>query len=552
MKRILFVALICSLLAGLPAFGSEEKLPIIDGKTVVAAVDDAPITLEEFNRVIAASHETRPGKKTAGRIDYSSVLKRLIDARLILLEARNMGLDELPEIDSLVEDYAEKTLVELILAEQVKNVQADEHEVERLYKEYTKEWRIRSIRFEKEEEAEEIEKEIKVGKNFDELAQEVADKGIAQADQEGQYFGQRDLRPAVARLAAEMQVGSVSPIVSVGKNGFIIFRLEDERFPENDDPEARERASREALDRMRTEAVREYYSELKMRHVKLNEELFAALDYESKDPGFKELLKDNRVVAEISGEQPIRVSELTKALKQKFYHGVEGAIESKRVNQRKTEVLEAMLRKRILLKEAFEQGIDKTEAYKNTVSEYKNSLIFGVFIKRVIVPDIGLDVKELKAYYEENLDGFTSPEMLRVKSLVFRERSDAENAMEKLTRGAAFSWLSSNAESQVDKSSEGLLEFEGKLLTVSSLPQDLQTAVSGSSPGDFRLYASPEGYYYILYIYHVIPPKPQPFEDVKKGIADKVFAAKVKKAVEDYADKLREYYPVEIYAKDLQ
>ena len=35
-------------------------------------------------------------------------------------------------------------------------------------------------------------------------------------------------------------------------------------------------------------------------------------------------------------------------------------------------------------------------------------------------------------------------------------------------------------------------------------------------------------------------------------IAQKVFADKIKNAVEAYADKLREYYPVKIFAKDLK
>jgi uncharacterized protein YfaT (DUF1175 family) len=104
----------------------------------------------------------------------------------------------------------------------------------------------------------------------------------------------------------------------------------------------------------------------------------------------------------------------------------------------------------------------------------------------------------------------------------------------------------------VDQSSEGVLDFAGKLLTVSSLPEGVRKAVSEAKPGDFRLYASPEKYYYVLYIYQVIPARLQPFEDVKQEIAKEVFNYKVKQAVELYADKLKEYYPVKIYAEDLQ
>jgi hypothetical protein len=66
------------------------------------------------------------------------------------------------------------------------------------------------------------------------------------------------------------------------------------------------------------------------------------------------------------------------------------------------------------------------------------------------------------------------------------------------------------------------------------------------------LYESPGGYFYVLYIYHLIPAEPRPFESVKKDIAKEVFKDKARKAVEDYTDQLREYYPVKIYAKGLQ
>jgi hypothetical protein len=124
-------------------------------------------------------------------------------------------------------------------------------------------------------------------------------------------------------------------------------------------------------------------------------------------------------------------------------------------------------------------------------------------------------------------------------------------ALNKLQKGTDFNWLSSNAEGQVNEESKGLLKFEGRLITLSSLPEDLETIVAQSKLGDFRLYASSQGHFYVLYIYHLVPAKPQPFEDVKKKIAKTVFKEKLKEAVELYAAKLREYYPVKIYSKDL-
>lgn len=543
--------LIVFLLFQAQGFASSPKLPLINGKKTVATVNNELITLEDFNRAIESSHASRSRGNKAGRIDYSGILNRLINTRLIVLEARNMGLDQLPEIKSMVDQYSRRSLREILLEQHVKDVKADDDEVESIYQEAVKEWKIKSILFQKEEDVNRAQDEIKAGKSFEEVAKTAADVGSAIISDEGEYLKNKDLLPPVARIVSKMEVGSVSPVISVGKKGFIIFKLEGTRIPEDEDPEARKQAKLKALNQKRVRTAKDYYHDLKKKYVKVNEEFLNDLDFEAKEPGFEKLLRDKRVIAKIKGEKPVTVAELAKALKQKFYHGIDKAVQGKQVNKIKYERLEGILQKRLLLKEAFTKGIDKTEVYSNRVKEYEYSLIFGAFIKKVITPDIKLDIQELKANYEENSDEYVLPQMIRIKSLVFWERKDAVEAIDILQKGTDFNWLSSNAEGQVDKDSEGLLKFEGELITLSSLPEELEKIVAGSKPGDFRLYANSRGHFYVLYIYHVIPAKLQPFEDVQKEIAKKVFNSKLKKAVELYADKLREYYPVKIYAEDL-
>jgi len=378
------------------------------------------------------------------------------------------------------------------------------------------------------------------------------DEGIAEEGEVGQYLKDKDLAPEISQVVSKMEIGSTSPVVSIGEKGFIVLRLEGKSFPAEEDAEAMERARQQVLNQERVKAAKNYYHDLKKKYVKVNQGLIDGLDFESKEPGFEKLLKDKRVIVEVSGEQSITVGELAGVLKQKFFHGVERAIKAKEVNKRKYDVLEGIVEKRLLLKEAFKKNIDKSDEYKYRMKEYEISVIFGAFIEKVINPDIKLNKKELKNHYQENIEKYAFPEMMRIKELVFERKSDAVSALEKLTKGTDFDWLSSNAEGQVDKKSKGLLRFEGKLLTVGSLSEDLQKTLSGANPGDFRLYESPEGYFYVLYIYHLLPAEPRPFDSVKKDIAKDVFKDKARKAVEDYADQLREYYPVKIYAKDLQ
>ena len=142
--------------------------------------------------------------------------------------------------------------------------------------------------------------------------------------------------------------------------------------------------------------------------------------------------------------------------------------------------------------------------------------------------------------------------MLRMKSLGFMEKHYAVAAMERLGKGTEFEWLRSRAEGQIKEKDRKVLPFEGKLVTVSSLPSGLRKVVSGTNPGDVRLYESPEGLYYVLFVYDVVPSEPQPFDAVKEEVAEKVYNDKLKRSIEHWADQLREHYPVKVFAKELK
>jgi len=80
------------------------------------------------------------------------------------------------------------------------------------------------------------------------------------------------------------------------------------------------------------------------------------IDYESKAPGFEALFEGQASGCRGQGENPITVGELTQHIKQQLYHGVESAIETKRLNSRKAPAFERMLYRRVFRKEALRLG----------------------------------------------------------------------------------------------------------------------------------------------------------------------------------------------------
>jgi hypothetical protein len=549
----------CSAIAGITFFfllspswvvAEAANLPSGNNEKVIATVGDTSITLDDLNSALASFHATMTVEKKAGPIDYSDILGRIINTRLILLESRNMGLQETPEVLAIVKKFSQETLMEMLLEAQVKDIKAQQVDIDRIYQGLVKEWKIHSIMVKKDEDAKKIAAKIKAGNDFEDVIKNAISNGTAEDGKE-KFLRDKDLTPSVAQLVSQMEIGSVSPVVPVDNKGFIIFKLEGSRIQEKEDAEAMQTARQEALDQVRVATTKKYYQVLKDRYSELQKDIFASIDYESKDPGFEKLRSDNRVVAKIKGESPITVGDLTKAMDEKFYHGVDIAIEEKKVNKSKEEVLESMLEKRILVKEALKQGLDKTEEYKKRVNAYEDSVIFGLFINKVVNPDIKMTQDELKKYYAHNLKKYTPSQMFGMKNLVFQKKKDAESSLDKLRKGTDFTWLSSHAEGLVDKGTEGVLNFDENLISLNTLPEEMKKLLSGAKFGDFKLYSDSKGYFYVLYIYQVVNPDPQTFEEVKEEIAKTIYQDKQKKAIEDWAEKLKAYYPVKIYQSDL-
>ena len=541
------IALALLLLTGTTGFASDKALPVVEGKKTVATVNGEPITLEEFDQELSMLSEGAGGNDKVAKEKRIELLKRLINTRLIIQEARRMRLDELKELKERVDVFSRVALRDELIERHVKNVKPDDKEVEEAYRESIKELKVKSILFEKEEDAKRMEDAVKAGKGFDETARNfVADKK-GKASEEGDYLKFKSLLPEIAGAASKMKIGSISSVLRI-RSGFVIFKLEDIRFP--DDPLVKERVRREALGRKQKEALEKYDKSLRTKYAKVNEGLLESLDFESKDPGFEKLLKDKRVLAEIKGEKPITVGDLADYMRQQLFHGVERAVETKRLNKRKNEILEEMLHKRVLRKEALRLGIDKTEAYKNKVREYENSLVFGAFIQKAVVPDVKLKEEELKAYYGQHIKDYTYPEMMKMSNLVFEKRESAEKAILALKKGTDFQWVKANAEGQLDRNTKGILDLDGRLLITRDLPEELRKVIPGAKAGDFRLYQSAENYFYVVSIQEVVPSRPQPYEEVREKVAQKVYDEKLKRAVEDYADQLRAASDVKVYLQD--
>ncbi len=535
--------------AGIAEGAGDPKLPVIRGKEAIATVNGEPITLDQFLRTMASIHEEAGEKKVGGSRNLSAILDRLINIRLIYQEARNIGLDELEDVKSAVEEYRKKTLRSYLYGYHVRNIKkAKKEDVEKIYKDSVREVKVASLLIDKEEDAKALEAGLKSGEKYDELARRMVLEGKAEGGGEGQYLKLKELNPVTAGAVANLKIGEVSPVLPLGKK-YTILKLEDIRIPE--EPQAREKAQAEALSQAKIAEMNRYAESLKKKQVKIKEDLLESIDFDAKEPGIVDLMADKRVLAQVQGSAPVTVGELAEAVSRKYFHGPDRMAAKRKLNLRKQEVLNEILLRRLFDKEAIRLKIDRIPEYNAQVAEFKEETVFSVFVQQAILPDLKIDEEEIRAFYEGHKSEFRSPDKIKIRILAFTERRDAEEALEKLINGADLQWVLAYAPGQIDpEKARDLFEWGGKVLSAEDLPGGVRQAISGAKSGDFRFYSSPEGPSCVLSVEEVLPSRMQPFEEMKGVLAEKILREKSMEILNSWLVKLKAAYKVKIFARE--
>lgn len=523
-----------------------QALPLRNGRPVVAVVGQDPVYLDALAGVLESSANLARLRQGLGTADELAALDRLVNIKLLVQEADRMGIGEAPEIEKQMEVTSREIMRDVLFERLVKDVRPDATAVDRQFKDAVREWKTTSLLFKSKTDAEQARKDLASGASFATVARKALAAKAAKSEGDDNYHGKGAYLPQIAEALARLRVGQVSPVIQL-PTGFVVMKVVDVHYPSN--PEALAKARTAVLNNQREKSLEAHEQALRRQYVVVNKAVLASIDYVGAKPGIDALLKDKRVVAQIKGGASITVGELTDYLRMQFFHGTGQAKQRQEMNARKQMALDATVGRRLYNMEALRLGIEKTNEYRDRVRAYKEGLVFDAFIKKVIVPPNKMTEAEVRKYYDGHIKEFSSPEMMKVRGLAFAHRAAAEDAMRKLRAGADYGWLAANAVGRATPGTAGLLTFDGRPVTTSSMPDGVRKALAGARPGDARMYASPEGTAYMLEVQGVIAPSPQPYDGVREDIAKKLYNAKLKKAVDAYAAKLRAKTKVETYLK---
>ena len=213
--------------------GSEAKKEA-KGGVVLAEVNGATITDAEFYKeqenlppYLKPMTETAEGKK--------EMLDTMVVRELIMQQAQKDGIDKSPAVAAKLEDLKKRVIVEAFLKKKVEeSANVSDAELQAFYKKNEDKFktgdqiRASHILVKTEPEAKEIEKELKAGANFEDLAKKHSIDGAASKGGDLGWFGKGSMLPEFEKVAFSLKEGTTSGIVQT-KFGYHIIKATGKR-----------------------------------------------------------------------------------------------------------------------------------------------------------------------------------------------------------------------------------------------------------------------------------------------------------------------------------
>jgi peptidyl-prolyl cis-trans isomerase C len=286
-------------------------------------------------------------------------------------------------------------------------------------------------------------------------------------------------------------------------------------------------------------------------------------------PGPKEVL------ARVAGE-PILVADLLQAYyREGDKFGPDAAKDKKRFLAVKETLLEDLIQKKILTKEAVKEGIAVSEedleheirVYKSRYTERdfqkvleerkidyaiwrevkRTNLMTDRLLEKKLFGDLKIPEEEIKKYYEEHQEQFTQPESVRVRQILTDTKEKADSIHEKLEKGENFARLARALSIAPDRKQGGDLGF----ITRGSFPKEFEICfdlkVGELSPVVSSLYG--------FHIFKVVEKRSEiklPLEEVRDQIEEWLKEQAREAAFQSYYEGLKKNYPVEIQQRVLK
>jgi len=498
------------------------------GSDAIAWVDGEPITRDDLGYSLQVAHR-REDLSTAKKFDISEYIQKLIDDRLIVQEARRMGLGNAPDIQHKVREYVLRESVVKLYNEEIINKSAVSGEdVKNYYRENYESLTLKVIEADNQEMANEIIHKLQNGEEFDDFALEYASHSEKQNAKE-LVVKRKTLKPAMKEAVAGLKPGEISSVINDQDTFYIVKLLDRQAAPEEEMESVRSDIEKILGDQNIKKRSDEYLVELRDKtDVKIDRDLLASIKLDEGDKTREEWLKDNRALVEVNN-MTLTAGEFVAML-------------SEKPMMSNNEILNWWIDRKVVDIEALGRNYDVNMDLKDMVQRYKNVLLKAAFTRDIITPQIKISEKDAEDYYHGHQNEYAKPVRYRIQQITLNSSEDAQEVLNSLTGGANFSWLAKTKSKDAFASAGGVGDWKTKI----QLPGPVKDIIDDLKQGEVSPVMQVEGEYLIVRLIEKSGFEVEEFGNVRGLIYNAVYKEKFNEIYTAYIDKLRNDARIEL------
>jgi len=472
-----------------------------------------------------------------GDTETRRFLNIVINERLLVQEAYNLGLDQDPLVKPQVDTYRASTAAEYLLKREIeeKSVPASE-EIKAAWNVADQLFLAREIVVDTREEAESIRSSVLAGTDFEELARSCSVVPSRSRGGNLSPFTWGSLSLAVEEVAFQLEPGEISRPFRIA-DGWALLQLVnrmdavrpalDDRVSARIAAKLKERKKEARTNELSAELWQKYAAEIELGDVTPR----ALARTHEKAP--------DTVIASWNGGR-LTVKEAFSAGELKMF----GAFPPGRAAEKIDTTLRAAVNTALIRLEAKERRIADVPSVAEAVDKYEAKLMEGILYSKHVLKDVKVEDDEVRVSYEAQKDKLLVGERRRVSHIAVATEDEAKNLVARVAKGEDFvELLKKHTLDTPSLKTEGDLGWieKGKVAAkYDKLFAIAKGAVSEPVPSDNA--------WHVLRVTDIRPEHPIAFEEAKETIRRNLFEKKKHDARERWIEKLRAVAEIEILA----
>lgn len=497
-------------------------------ENTLALVDGEPVTKDDLGYSLQVAHR-REELSSAKTLDISQYIQKLIDDRLIIQEARRMGLENSPDVQAKIREYiVRESVVRLYDEEIVVKASVTEESVVNYYKEKYESFTLNVIEAGSEDEAKDILQKLESGEVFEKYALEY-ESHAQKKDGRELVVKRKTLRPVMQEAVSDLKPGEISGIIKDQDKYYIIKLFARQPAPDEDLESARGEIESILKEQKIKKRSDEYLIQLREKaDMKIDQELLASIKLDDGDVTRAEWLNDKRTLVQ-GNNIALTVADFVAVLP-------EPIVDSKE------DILNSWLDRKLVDIEALSRHYETDTDLKDMVQRYRNELIKAAFMRTVIRSQIRISEKDVEAYYLSHQEDYVKPVKYRIQQITLKSQENANEVLNSLSGGANFSWLAKAKSQDSLASTGGITEWKTK----EQLPVPVREIVDDLKQGDIGPILKIDSEYLIFRLMEKSGQEVEEFSSVKPIVFNAVYKEKFHEIYDGYIDKLRKDARIEL------